>query len=144
MMRKIGVFPLTLSIALPITLIAMGAGFAVPVPGQGRDSSLGVDCALMAQALQSAPSSYRVIASDRPCKWRELGIINAVAYDDLAEGLGMPNRSVMSPKYSLLGFKAQVDVGVTLALLAGSGRNCTYYRFWGAWHAGGCKDSWIA
>jgi hypothetical protein len=73
-----------------------------------------------------------------------LGISEAVSYDTVAVEKKMPNRSVMAPHYSLLGLKAEVDVGETLAMLAGSGRSCTYYRFWGAWHRAGCEDSWIA
>lgn len=143
-MRQMGVFSQALLVGISITAIVIGVGLMVPIPDQGRGGSLGTDCALMAQALRGVPEQYRIIASDRSCAWRPLGISNAVIAEALPAEARTPNRSVMSPRYSLLGYRAEVDVGVTLAELAGSGKDCTYYRFFGRWHRAGCEESWIA
>lgn len=105
---------------------------------------VGADCVLMAQALRSASFPYPVIGSDRQCRWRALGIPNAISYDQLPPDEDVANRTVETPRYSYGGLKAEVDVGVVLAPLAGAGKNCTYYRFWGAWHRAGCEGSWVA
>jgi hypothetical protein len=144
MMRQMGVLSQALLVGLSITAISIGVGLLVPIPDQGRGGSSGAECALMAQALRAAPEQYRIIASDRSCSWRRLGISNAISAEALPPEARMPNRSVMSPRYSLFGYKAELDVGVTLAELAGSGKDCTYYRFFGRWHRAGCEDSWIA
>ena len=118
MMRQMGILSQALLVGLSITAISIGVGLLVPIPDQGRGGSSGAECALMAQALRAVPEQYRIIASDRSCSWRRLGISNAISAEALPPEARMPNRSVMSPRYSLFGYKAELDVGVTLAELA--------------------------
>lgn len=144
MQRRFGAVSVASAVTASLLLIVTIAGIALPVRGQGMDGPLGADCMLMAQALRGTSHPYRVIASDRMCNWRELGFPRALAYDQLPLGTYAASRTVEAPRYSLGGYRAEVDVGVSLAALAGSGQNCTYYRFWGTWHQAGCVESWVA
>ena len=144
MERRIGTVGKASAVTASLLLIVTMVGIALPVPGQRMDGPLGADCMLMAQALRSTPPPYRVIGSDRACDWRGLGFPHAVAYEQLAPGTESGGSTVEAPRYSLGGFRAEVGVGVVLAALAGSGQDCSFYRFWGMWHRTRCVDTWIA
>lgn len=120
------------------------AGLVMPVRGAMAPGPVGADCQLMAQALRDGGRRNPVISSQRRCDWRRLGFSNAIVFEDLPAGTETPSRTVGAPVYRALGYRAEVDVGVAWAMLAGEGENCTYYRFWGTWHLAGCEPSWIA
>ena len=142
MLARYGVVTLA-SMATAVIVVVTGA-IGVALPMGARSGPLGSDCRLMAQALHEAGHPYRVISSDQPCDWRRLGFPAAVAFDDFPPGTHAASRTVRRPIYTRRGYRAEVDVGVVLAPLAGEGENCTYYRFWGAWHRAGCEVSWVA
>jgi hypothetical protein len=144
MKRRIGTVGAASAVTASLLLIVAIAGLALPVRGQRMDGPLGADCILMAQALRSTPPPYRVIGSDRTCHWRDLGFPRALGYEQLLPGIEVASSIVEAPRYSLGGYKAEVGVGVSLAALAGSEQDCTYYRFWGTWHRAGCVESWVA
>lgn len=140
--------PDTMKVAVPVTgavlVIFFGAGLATPLEGGTAPGPVGSDCRLMAQALHEAGRGSRVIAANRRCDWRGLGFPRAIDYDDLPPGTESGSRTVETPRYGLGGYRAEVDVGVVLAPLAGWGQNCTYYRFFGRWLRAGCHASWIS
>lgn len=132
------------AVTATIILILSMVGIALPVPKQGMNGPSGADCALMAQALHSTPGTHYVISSNHACNWRNLGFPHAVSYEELAPEAESGSSVIDAPRYSLGGFKAVVGIGSVLAPLAGSGQDCTFYRFWGMWHRTGCVESWIA
>ena len=142
MLARYGVVTLA-SMATAVIVVVTGA-IGVALPMGARSGPLGSDCRLMAQALLEASHPYRVISSDQPCDGRRLGFPSAVARKDIPPETFAASRTVRRPVYSHRGYRAEVDVGVVLAPLAGEGENCTYYRFWGAWHRAGCEVSWVA
>lgn len=133
--------------ALVTTLIVSGiglAGLAVPLWSGAGSGPIGADCQLMAQALREDGRRTPVISANRRCEWRQLGFPDAIVFEDLPAGTETPSRTVGTPEYGAFGFRAEVDVGIAWATLAGEGENCTYYRFWGRWHSAGCRRSWIS
>lgn len=133
--------------AIATALIVAGvglAGLAVPLRGGAGSGPIGADCQLMAQALHQDGRRNPVISANRRCEWRQLGFPDAIVFEDLPLGTETPSRTVGIPVYGALGYRAEVDVGIAWAMLAGEGEICTYYRFWGEWHPAGCEQSWVS
>ena len=129
-----------------VSVLGLAIALGVPVPGE-REGPTGSDCRLMAQALGEAFASVTVVASDRTCDWRRLGLRRAVDEDTLPpyDGTNFVGvDSVERLEYSHLGTRAHVDVGTQLAELAGEGDRCTYQRLFGRWVRAGCEPSWIS
>jgi hypothetical protein len=135
------------AIATGMIAVATLAAALLTPPAHTGDGPTGADCRLMVQALRENVGPVHVIASDRACDWRRLGLRGAVDLRELPpyDGTNFRGSDIVTElEYSRWGTRAQVDVGTQWAELWGEGRLCTYQRLFGHWVRSGCEPSWIS